>query len=240
MQLGKTTDALAAFDEMIKRFGDSDNLNLQRKVANVLNNRGLAKLQLGKVQEAVYDWEDLIRRFGDGNIPELQTQVVEALIYKTETQIQFARMEQSLQACDDLDRRLGVISHKDKSILSWRVKWLRTKALVVQQQYMDAMKVLDSVYAAFDPGAETMMLEMIARVLGLVANGVSESGLVEIFSRDREKADALLPLIVALRQRAGETVRAPAEALEVATDINKMIEARVNSIEAVSLDTPIP
>ena len=84
------------------------------------------------------------------------------------------------------------------------------------------------------------MLEMIGRVLDLVANGVSESDLVEIFSHDKEKADALLPLIVALRQRAGETVRAPVEALEVAADIHKMIEARMSSIEAVSLSTSTP
>ena len=238
LQLGEAADALVTFDEMIERFGDADNLNLQRKIANALMNRGLAKFQLGKVQEAICNWEELVRRYGDGSISGLQTQVVEALIHKIEAQVQFGRIEHSLRECDDLDRRIGVISHKDKSILSWRAKWLRTKTLVAQQQYRDAMSVLESVYAAFDPGAEAMMLEMIARVLDLVANGASESGLVEVFSRDSQKADALLPLIVALRQRAGETVHAPAEALEVATDIHKMIEARVNSIEAVSLAAP--
>ncbi len=240
LQTGETTNALATFDNMIERFGDGENPSLQRKTASALKNRGLAKFQLGEVQEAIYDWGELVRRFGDGSVSEMQTQVVEALMYKIETQAQFGRIEHSLRECDDLDRRIGVISHKDKSILSWRAKWLRTKTLVVQQQYPDAMNVLESVYAAFDPSAEAMMLEMIARVLDLVANGASESGLVEIFSGDSQKADALLPLIVALRQRAGETVRAPVEALEVAADIHKMIEAKVSSIEAVSLGTSTP
>ena len=237
-ELGETKEAIAAFDEVIERFGDDDNPNLQRKVANALMSRGLAKFQLGKVQEAICNWEELVRRYGDGSVSGLQIQVVEALFHKIEAQVQFGRIEHSLRECDDLDRRIGVISHKDNSIISWRARWLRTKTLFVQQQHLDAMSVLESVYAAFDPGVEAMMHQMIARVLDLVANGASESDLVEMFSRDSQKADALLPLIVALRQRDGETVHAPAEALEVATDVHKMIEARVSSIEAVSLGAP--
>ena len=116
--------------------------------------------------------------------------------------------------------------------------WSRTKTLLVQQQHTDAMEEFGSMYAAFDPGADSMMLEMLARTLDLIASGASESDLVEILSRDREKADTLLPLVVALRQRRGEMVRAPSEALEVATDIRKMIEARASSSEAPYLRTP--
>ncbi len=41
------------------------------------------------------------------------------------------------------------------------------------------------------------------------------------------KASALLPLIVALRQRTGEAVRVPVEVLEVAADIRERIEERM-------------
>ena len=41
---------------------------------------------------------------------------------------------------------------------------------------------------------------------------------------DPTKSDALMPLIVALRQRMGAEVRAPTEMLEVAEDIRKQIE----------------
>ena len=239
LQLGEITDALASFDEMIERFGDSDDQGLCKQVATALNRRGFAKLHLGQFQLAVDDWEETAKRFGDADVPELQVKVVEALINKTDTQIQAGRIEESLRACEELDRRITAATHKDKSILGWRVKWLRAKALLVEQQHPDAMEVLETVYAAFDPSAETMILETLVRLPDLIANGASESELARIFSGDREKADALLPLVVALRQRAGESVRAPAEALEVAKDIHKMIEARVSSIEAVSPGTPI-
>ncbi|MCY3984952.1 MAG: hypothetical protein OXE85_13680 [Roseovarius sp.] len=226
LQLGEITEAIDALDEIIERFGDMQNLDLQKKVANALKNRGLAKFQLGKRREAIDDWEDLVRRFEDCNMSELQTQVVEALLYKTELQVPVQLLEQSLRACDDLDKRIGVFSDQVRLMPSWRTNWLRVKALIVKQEYADAMIVLDSLYAEFDPDAAPMMRELIERVLDLVANGISESDLVELFSRDKDKSDALLPLVVALRQRAGDTVPAPVEVLEVATDIHRMIEAR--------------
>ena len=65
-------------------------------------------------------------------------------------------------------------------------------------------------------------------VIDLIASGVSERVLVEILSEDGEKEGALMPLIIALLQRTGEDVRAPAEVLEVAADIRELIEERVN------------
>ena len=72
-----------------------------------------------------------------------------------------------------------------------------------------------------------MMSEMQGIVPDLIANGASERDLIEILSSDKEKLDALVPLIVALRERTGEVVRAPVEVLEVAKDINKDIDAKM-------------
>ena len=61
------------------------------------------------------------------------------------------------------------------------------------------------------PKTKGMMHEMLWLVSDLVAAGASAHELVEILTSDEAKSGALAPLIVALRQRAGETVRAPAE-----------------------------
>ena len=89
------------------------------------------------------------------------------------------------------------------------------------------MGAFRSAYAAFPLNDEVIMREMQKVVINLIAHGASERDLVEILSSDKEKSDALVPLIVALRQRAGEEVRAPVEVLEVAKDINKDIERRM-------------
>ena len=91
------------------------------------------------------------------------------------------------------------------------------------QADMDAFR---SAYAAFVPGDETMMREMIEIVPDLIVSGASEHDLVEILSSDKEKSDSLTPLVVALRQNIGEEVRASPEVLEVAADIRKLIEER--------------
>ena len=89
------------------------------------------------------------------------------------------------------------------------------------------MEAFCSAYAAFPLNNEVTMREMQEIVPDLIANGASERDLIEILSSDKEKLDALVPLIVALLQRAGEVVRAPVEVLEVAKDINKDIERRM-------------
>ena len=99
-------------------------------------------------------------------------------------------------------------------------------ALLVLERRQDAMDALRSAYAVFVPGNETMMYEMQRTVPELIAAGASERALVEILSSDGAKAGALAPLVIALRQRTGEVVRAPTEFLEVAADIPEFIEAR--------------
>ena len=68
------------------------------------------------------------------------------------------------------------------------------------------------------------MEKAVVTIPRLIAVGASEHDLVEILSNDPTKSDALMPLIIALRQRMGVEVRAPTEMLEVAEDIRKQID----------------
>ena len=71
-----------------------------------------------------------------------------------------------------------------------------------------------------------MMREIMALVIDLIADGASAHHLVQILLSDKRKAETLEPLVVALRELVGESVRAPSEILDVAADIRKKIEAR--------------
>lgn len=134
------------------------------------------------------------------------------------------RAEDALRTCDVLERGLASLADDEKAEPRWLAGWVRTKALLRLRRYPDAMDTFRSVHAAFVPGEETMMRRMVAGVLDLIATGAPERDLLEILSADAEKAAVLSPLVVALRQRAGEAVRAPPEVLEVAADIRKRIE----------------
>ena len=162
-------------------------------------------------------------------MPELRLAISLCLAHKAKLQAETGRAEDALRTCDELERGLGSLAVDEKAEPLWLAGWIRTKALLRLRRYPDAMDTFRSVHAAFVPGDEAMMRRMVPGVLDLLAAGAPERELLEILSTDAEKAAALAPLVVALRQRAGEAVRAPPEVLEVAADIRKRIEEDADS-----------
>ena len=222
--------ATIAYDELIERFGDSDAPDLQVRVAWALSNKGATQGQLGEFTAAVAAYDELIERFGDSDALDLQVPVAWALSQKGMRQIEMGRAEEALHTCEELERRLGALTDNAEIEFTWRARCVRALALLVLERHQAAMDAFRSAYAVFVPGDETMMYEMQGTVPELIAAGASERALVEILSSDKANSGALAPLIIALRQRTGEVVRAPAELLEVAADvradIRELIEAR--------------
>lgn len=89
------------------------------------------------------------------------------------------------------------------------------------------MNAWRSVCAAFVADDARMVREMLARVPIPIGAGAAAGDLADILSAEAKTADAVAPLVVALRQLAGESVRAPAEVLEVAVHVRERIEAAV-------------
>ena len=87
-RLGEFAAALATYDEVIARFGDSDTLLLQVRVAWALFKKGNTQVQLGDYAAAVESYDEVIVRFGDSDLPDLQILVALALYDKGDIQIQ--------------------------------------------------------------------------------------------------------------------------------------------------------
>ena len=208
------------------RFGDSDAPEIQERVAMaLLVVKGVAQYMLGNHEAAIAAFDELIARFGDSGTPEIQTWVASALSCKGLSQTALGRADESLRVCAELDRRLVALSGGGRTMFTWRARWLRAAALLMQGKHPAAMEAFRSAYAEFAPENVTMMREIaVMTIPRLIAVGASEHDLVEILSNDETKSDALMPLIIALRQRMGVEVRAPTEMLEVAKDIRKQIE----------------
>ncbi len=227
VQLGELGLAVLAYDEVITRFGSSDAPDLQVLVALALSQRGDMQVQLGELGLAVLAYDEVIARFGSSDALEIQVLVAWVLSQKGMVQIKMGRAEEALQMCGELEGRLGALTDNEKVVFTWRARYVHALALLLKKRQLMAMDVFRSAYAVFVPDNEMMLSEMLQLVPELIANGVSERNLVEVLSR--ANAVALAPLVVALRQRAGEVVRAPVEVLEVAADINKRIETRDNA-----------
>ena len=221
VQLGELGLAVGAYEEVITRFGSSDTPEIQVLVALALSQKGDMQVHLGELGSAVLAYDEVITRFGSSDAPEIQVLVAWALSQKGMMQIKMGRAEEALQMCEELEGRLGALTDNEKVVFTWRTRYVHALALLLKKRHMMAMGVFRSAYSVFVPDNEMMMSEMLQFVPELIANGVSERDLVEVLSR--ANAVALAPLVVALRQRTGEVVRAPVEVLEVARDINKRI-----------------
>ena len=218
--------AIVAYDEVIKRFGTSDVPEIQRWVARVLVCKAIALTLLGDSNAAITICDEAIEYFGTSDNPEFQIEVALALVYKGRSQTDLSLAKEALHTCEKLERRLGTLTGNDKIVFTWRARWVRAKALLIQGRHQAAMDTFRSAYDEFVPDNITMTIDMSQLVPDFIAAGAPEHELVEILSSDKAKSDALLPLVVALRQRLGEMVRAPAQVLEIATDIRERIDAK--------------
>ena len=237
-QLEETEQAIATFDEVVVRFGDSDIPDLQLPLAMALLCKGTAQGRLGEDQAEMATYEEVIELFGDSDVPELQFAVATALANKGLTQGHLGEVQAAIITCDEVVTRFKDSDAPEIRIQVTIALWVKTKSLLVRKEPLIAMDTFRSMYAAFVPGHEILMNQLVSCVADLIAAGASEHDLVEVLSDDREKADTIVPLVVALRQRAGEVVRAPGEVLEVAADIRDHIEAKVDSNNGGRLAAP--
>ena len=237
-QLGNPEESLKAFDEMIKCFGTSDTLEIQANIAGALINKGMIQGQIGKTDAEIGAYDEVVRRFASSDVPKLQTRAASALFNKGVTQVQLGRLQEALHTWDELQRKFHALQNAAGIAFGWLAMRMKSVALQVQGNHSAAMEEFRSVYAGFVSGNEAGMGMMVEDVTSLIIFGASERELIEIISSDEEKAAPLAPLVVALRRRVGEDVRAPAEVLEVAEDIIQRIEEKKRDLDATPLDAP--
>ena len=216
---------VATYDELIGRYGADDSAELQTRTAAALVCKGITQDELGDSKAAIATYDEVVSRFGDSQVPELQVDVARALANMGVAQIRLGCAKDALGTSAVLKRRYGALTDHNDIVLEWQAMWIRAKALLLQGKSSVAMKAFQSMYAVFRFGEGTMLNDVLKLVPELIASGVSERELLELVTSDPEKVDALGPLVVALRKRVGDEVRAPAEVIEVADDILEMIEA---------------
>ena len=223
-QLGHAKVAMATCQEVIERFGNRHEQKFQAVVARATVNKGVSQGKLGDAESAAATCDAVVDRFGTDDAPEIQAQVAHALVVKAGAQHLLGRADAALSTCDEIQRRCGVLTDDRDIAFDSLAECIRTMALVSQEQRAPALSAFRSLYAAVASENVAMTRMLLALTCYMVAWGMPERELVEILSSDTDKCDALAPLVVALRQRAGESVRAAVEVVEVAADVRAQIE----------------
>lgn len=225
--MGEPDAVVGIWSDLLELLQASDVPDRHTMVAMILLVKGAVQGELGQPELAIATADELIQRFGDSELVEVQRLVATALVRKGESEAEIGHISGALETCEELDRRLVAMSGQQVPALQWQAGLLRAQVNLAQGQHAAAMDAFRSAYAAFIPRDQQMISQALARVPILIEAGASERGLIETLTSDEEKCGDLLPFVVALRERIGEAVRAPVEVIEVATDIRRHIDARL-------------
>ncbi|MCY3556630.1 MAG: tetratricopeptide repeat protein [Gemmatimonadetes bacterium] len=226
-QLGDFEAAYKTFDSVIERYGSSESSELQSAVARAMLNKGQAHGHQGESHKAITTFEYLVKRFGDLETSDGLADVVRALNAKAYYQITLEMFDEALCTCDDADRRL-LGGNSENSQERTVTSWIRMKALYNKSDEDAALALFQTIYSKFDQDNEDSMGMMQSGVVGMVAEGTSESEILKVLKSNERKVEALAPLVVALGVRSGENVRGPVEVTEVAEDILREIDEESN------------
>ena len=221
--------ALEVFKEVLRRLDTVEDPEFQWPIAVALIYIGRLLMIQNQLESAMATFEGVVECFGGLGDAKIQRWVAWALINKAELQIDEGSIQDALSAYDEVILRLGEIKGHEKN-LAWAAFQGKTKALLIQGDLPTAIDSFRSLYVFLDPNDGEKIREIVTLVISLVAAGVASHTLLKIISGNDVREDALRPVIVALRQESGETVRAPEELLEVVSDIRESIREQSSSL----------
>lgn len=148
------------------------------------------------------------------------------LVVRGWAQRSLGRIDDALASHNDLAEQFGEDVGFDR--LFWGLHAERERVLTYYKAGMTDKwrEAFRRLYVALDSDNRSLLAGLYELVVTIVvADGPPDVLAAELLA-DPDKAQALWPLIVALGRRAGESVRAPVEVMEIADDILKGIEER--------------
>jgi tetratricopeptide (TPR) repeat protein len=103
----RSAEAIAAYDEVGRRFGEDPDPGLRMEAAGALFRKGSALGLLGQSEEAIAAYDEIVRRFGKDPFPGLRMEAARALVKKgVKLQVQ-SRSAEAIAAYDEVGRRFG-------------------------------------------------------------------------------------------------------------------------------------
>ncbi|MCK0127432.1 tetratricopeptide repeat protein [Erythrobacter sp. F6033] len=106
-ELGRNEEAIAAYDAVMDRFGESEDSALQEQVAIALFNKGASLGALNRSKEAIAVYDAVMDRYSESDDPALQKQVAMALSNKGVRLGALNRSEEEFSVYDAVVDRFG-------------------------------------------------------------------------------------------------------------------------------------
>lgn len=215
---------LATWRELVARFHESGDPLVRPTVAMTYSKIAALQMTRDLAEEAIATCNEATAYAEDGDTVEVLTRVACAFFVKGLAEHRLGQVDDALKSFDELDDQFGDMV--DYNGLTWRWKAIWGRVITYYKAGMDdhGREGLRALYAMLDSGREAALSDLHRLIVDLTAAGVSPDTLADELAADRDKSQALWPLVVALRRCAGQPVRAPVEVMDVADDISRQIE----------------
>jgi tetratricopeptide (TPR) repeat protein len=160
-ELGRLEEAVAAFDQVLDRYGDDPAPALREEAAMALVNKGAALGELGRPEEAVAAYDQVLARYGDDPAPALRGRAARALVYKGIRLDVLGRLEEAVAAYDQVLDRYG----DDPALREQAARALVNKGLALGQlgRQEEAVAAYDLVLVRY--GDDPALREQAANAL---------------------------------------------------------------------------
>jgi len=173
-QLNRHEEALAAYDQVLARFGEATEPALREQVAWALVNKGYILGELNRREEALAAYDQVLARFGEATELPLRERVARALVGKGNRLSELNRHEEALAAYDQVLARFGEATELP---LREHVAWaLVNKGYILGElnRREEALAAYDQVLARFGEATELALREQVARALVNKGNRLGE------------------------------------------------------------------
>ena len=192
---GHLKEALAAWNEIVQRFGSSQATENLEQVAGALINKGMTLGTLNRTEEALEAWDEVVRRFGAGHTPSVPSSVARALVNKASALGELKRPKEALGVCDELLHRFG--ASDEPKLIAAIATALVCRGLVLGDlnRHEVALATFDEVVHRFGTSDRPAILEQVASAL------LNKGTLLAASNRVEEALEAWGDLV----QRFGES-----------------------------------
>ena len=187
-------DTLAACEEMVLRFGESEDPAIQEWVAKAFVNKGaVLMLNLRRPDDAIAACDEVMRRFGASETPALQENVAKALVNKGFAFNDSQRPDDALAAYNEVMRRFGA---SETPVLQETV----AKALVNKGLAFNDSQRPDDALAAYNEVVRRFETSRAPDLVEIVAVALRRRGYLEL---ERRQCKAAIETIDQLLDRCG-------------------------------------
>ena len=169
-------DALAACEEVVRRFGESKSPAVLEWVAKALVNRGLALQRLSRPQAALASWDEVATRFEGSASPVLLETAARALVMKGTVLAETNRLEGALVAFGEVAERFG--RRRKPALRDLAAVAFGNKGLVLRQlnRTEEALAAWEEVERRFSASNRPVVVEQVAKALANKGAALDELG----------------------------------------------------------------